>query len=204
MKYLIAFLAGAGAGVIGTYLYFRNRIDTIVKETVNEEMERFFVRQEKMMSPPDVEEISKEEEEKEVVSDKPETNEKTSIVEMENIIRTNYRCNDGDEEDDDDEEYISDEEMAVLIKTSQERMSEAPRIISEDEHTTTCIGYDCEEYIWYEEENFVTDSLDNRVEEPDSIFCVADWREQLKGKESIIIRVPGEATDYVIYNDKGV
>ena len=116
MKYLLAFLAGAGAGVVGTYLYFTNRIDTIVKDTVNEEMERFFTRQEQMMSAPEVEEVTPdEEEEKEIVTDVPDTTEKTSIVKMEEIVRTNYRNNGIEDEDFDDEDEISDEEALAII-----------------------------------------------------------------------------------------
>jgi hypothetical protein len=169
MKYLLAFLAGAGAGAVGTYLYFRNRIDTIVKDTVNEEMERFFTRQEQMMSAPEVEEVTPdEEEEKEIVTDVPDTTEKTSIVKMEEIVRTNYRDNGIEEDEDfDDEDEISDEEIAEMIGGQRKRMEEGTRYITEEEHDTTCIGYDHSEFTYYPDGNILTDVHDNAVEFPE-------------------------------------
>ena len=35
MKHIIAFLAGAAVGAVATYLYFNNKIENIVAETVN-------------------------------------------------------------------------------------------------------------------------------------------------------------------------
>ena len=208
MKYLLAFLAGAGAGVVGTYLYFRNRIDTIVKETVNEEMERFFARQEQMMSAPEViEEVTPDEEEKEIVTDVPDTTEKTSIVKMEEIVRTQYRKdNDGIEEDEDfdDEDEISDEEIAEMIGGQRKRMEEGTRYITEQEHDTTCIGYDHTEFTYYPDGNILTDIHDNAVEFPEVYFENLNWREEIKDKEFIIIRNPEEASDYTIWNDKFV
>lgn len=200
MKYFISFLAGAAVGAAGVYLYFRNRIDTMVRETVTEEMERFFIRQEQMMSAPEVEEVKVADEEPKV-SEIPDTTEKTSIVKMTEIIRTNYRSNDGIEEDDDkDEEYISDEEMTTLLETSRQRMSEMPHLINEDERTT-CVGYDSEEYTWYPESDLVTDVYDNKVDDISEYFPNIDWRKELKDKSEIVIRVPNEATDYTIFND---
>jgi hypothetical protein len=211
MKYLLTFLLGAGAGVIGTYLYFNNKIENIIDEKVNKEMEFFYEHQSQTLSSDDVEEVS-EEEIKEKESDKPETQEKTSIQKMESIIRTNYRepdkdtdhGNDGYEEDDDeDEEYITDEEMEELMKESQKRMAQQPHIITEEEQDTTLIGYDNEEYIWYPKENFITDAFDNRLEEQDLLdilFKPIDWRKELKNKEKIIVRVPEEATNYTVWN----
>lgn len=207
MKYLLAFLLGAGAGVIGTYLYFNNKIEKIIDEKVNKEMEFFYEHQTQTLSKEDVEEVSEEEKE----SDKPETQEKTSIQIMESIIRTNYRepdkdtynGNDGIEEDEDDDEYITDEEMEELMKESQKRMAQQPHIITEEEQDTTLIGYDNEEYIWYPKENFITDAFDNRLEEQDLLdilFKPIDWRKELKNKEKIIIRVPEEATNYTVWN----
>jgi phage terminase small subunit len=95
MKHLLAFLLGAGAGVIGTYLYFNNKIENIIDEKVNKEMEFFYEHQTQTLSEDDVEEV-KEEEIKEKESDKPETQEKTSIQKMESVIRTNYREPDKD------------------------------------------------------------------------------------------------------------
>lgn len=212
MKYLLAFLLGAGAGVIGTYLYFNNKIENIIDEKVNKEMEFFYEHQTQTLSEDDVEEVSEEEIKEEKESDKPETQEKTSIQKMESIVRTNYRepdkdvdhGNDGIEEDeDDDEEYITDEEMEELMKESQKRMAQQPHIITEEEQDTTLIGYDNEEYIWYPKENFITDAFDNRLEEQDLLdilFKPIDWRKELKNKEKIIIRVPEEATNYTVWN----
>lgn len=212
MKYLLSFLLGAGAGVIGTYLYFNNKIENIIDEKVNKEMEFFYEHQTQTLSEDDVEEVSEEEIKEERVSDKPETQEKTSIQKMESIVRTNYRepdkdtynGNDGIEEDeDDDEEYITDEEMEELMKESQKRMAQQPHIITEEEQDTTLIGYDNEEYIWYPKENFITDAFDNRLEEQDLLdilFKPIDWRKELKNKEKIIIRVPEEATNYTVWN----
>ena len=208
MKYLLTFLLGAGAGVVGTYLYFRNRIDTIVKDTVNEEMERFFTRQEQMMSAPEVEEVTPDEEEKEIVTDIPDTTEKTSIVKMEEIVRTQYRKdNDGIEEDedfDDEEDDVSDEEIAEMIGGQRKRMEEGTRYITEQEHDTTCIGYDHTEFTYYPDGNILTDIHDNAVEFPEVYFENLNWREEIKDKEFIIIRNPEEASDYTIWNDKFV
>lgn len=210
MKHLLAFLLGAGAGVIGTYLYFNNKIENIIDEKVNKEMKFFYEHQTQTLSEDDVEEVKEETEEQ--TSDKPETQEKTSIQKMESIVRTNYRepdkdtdhGNDGIEEDeDDDEEYITDEEMEELMKESQKRMAQQPHIITEEEQDTTLIGYDNEEYIWYPKENFITDAFDNRLEEQDLLdilFKPIDWRKELKNKEKIIIRVPEEATNYTVWN----
>lgn len=210
MKHLLAFLLGAGAGVIGTYLYFNNKIENIIDEKINKEMEFFYEHQTQTLSEEDVEEVKEETEEQ--TSDKPETQEKTSIQKMESIVRTNYRepdkdvdhDNDGIEEDeDDDEEYITDEEMEELMKESQKRMAQQPHIITEEEQDTTLIGYENEEYIWYPKENFITDAFDNRLEEQDLLdilFKPIDWRKELKNKEKIIIRVPEEATNYTVWN----
>jgi hypothetical protein len=76
-------------------------------------------------------------------------------------------------------------------------------IITEEEQDTTLIGYDNEEYIWYPNENFITDAFDNRLEEQDLLdilFKPIDWRKELKNKEKIIIRVPEEATNYTVWN----
>lgn len=212
MKYLLTFLLGAGAGVIGTYLYFNNKIENIIDEKVNKEMNFFYEHQTQTLSEEDVEEVSEEEIKEEKVSDKPETQEKTSIQKMESIIRTNYResdkdidhGNDGIEEDEDnDEEYITDEEMEELMKESQKRMAQQPHIITEEEQDTTLIGYDNEEYIWYPKENFITDAFDNRLEEQDLLdilFKPIDWRKELRNKDKIIIRVPEEATNYTVWN----
>lgn len=210
MKYLLTLLLGAGAGVIGTYLYFNNKIENIIDEKVNKEMKFFYEHQAQTLSEEDVEEVKEETEEQ--TSDKPETQEKTSIQKMESIVRTNYRepdkdtdhGNDGIEEDeDDDEEYITDEEMEELMKESQKRMAQQPHIITEEEQDTTLIGYDNEEYIWYPKENFITDAFDNRLEEQDLLdilFKPIDWRKELKNKEKLIIRVPEEATNYTVWN----
>jgi hypothetical protein len=201
MKYLIAFLTGAAAGVVGTYLYFSNKIETQVAETVNAEMEKFFKRQENLEVPNDVEPESEEDVK---VSDIPETGEKTSIVEMTEIIRTNYRPtdNDGIEEDDDeeDEDYISDEELATLLETSQKRMSESPHLITEDERDT-CRGYDAEEYTWFPEGDILTDSLDRQVDDITWYVAPVEWKKELADKPSIVIRIPADATDITIYNN---
>lgn len=203
MKYIISFLAGTAVGVVATYLYFNNKIENIVEEKVSSEMEKFFKRQTEMVVPDVIE--SPDDEPK--VSDVPETGEKSSIIEMKEIIKTNYtkperNDNDGIEEDDDDEddEYITDEEMEELMEKSRNRMSETPHIITEEERDT-CIGYDHSEYIWYPEGNIITDVLDRPVEEPDDLFAPVNWREELKDKEEITIRNAHEATDYIIYND---
>lgn len=205
MKSLAVFLVGAATGALATYLYFNNKINKIVEETVKEEMERFMIRQEQLMNERifgDVEEV-KEDEPK--VSDVPETGEKTSIIEMENIVRTNYRPdNDGIEEDeeDEDEEYITDEEMAKLIETSQQRMSEKPHIISEEERDL-CRGYDFIEFTWYPETDLLVEvTHDDPIEEPELYFGDVDWRSALKDKSEITIRDSHEATDYTIYNDE--
>lgn len=200
MKYLLSFLAGAVVGSIATYLYFNNKIEKKVEETVNEEMERFFVRQEQMMSAPEVEKVKTEVEEPKV-TDIPDTTEKTSIIKMEQIIRTNYRDNDGIEEDEDeDDEYITDEEMAILLEESRQRMSESPHIISEQERDL-CVGYDHVEYTWFPESDLITDVYDNKVDDISWMFEGIDWRKELKDKTEITIRDPGEATDYTIFND---
>lgn len=210
MKYLLTFLLGAGAGVIGTYLYFSNKIDNKVDEQVNKEMKFFYEHQTQTLSEEDVEEVKEETEEK--TSDKPETQEKTSIVKMEEDVHTNYRNpdnepyhgNDGFEEDeDDDEDELTDEEMEELMAIAQSRMAQQPHIITEEEQDTTLIGYDNEEYIWYPKENFITDAFDNRLEEQDLLdilFKPIEWRKELKNKEKIIIRVPEEATNYTVWN----
>lgn len=202
MKYLIAFLVGAAAGTVGTYLYFTNKVEKMVKDTVNEEIDKFFERQTQVMAEEDVEEVPDKEEPK--VSDVPDTTEKSSIVKMEETIRTNYRDNDGIEEDeDDDEEYITDEEMSILLEESRKRMEEGPHFITEEEETTTCIGYDNVEYIWYPDSNIITDALDNETDEKDILdilFKPIDWRKELKDKDKIIIRVPEEATNYTVWN----
>lgn len=212
MKYLLTFLLGAGAGVIGTYLYFSNRIDKKVDEQVNKEMKYFYDHQTQTLSDEEVEEVSEEEIKEEKESDKPETQEKTSIVKLDSDVRTNYRepnkepdhGNDGfEEDDDDDEDYITDEELEELMKDSQKRMSEQPQIVTEDESTSMFVGYDNVEYVWYPKENFITDILDNRLEEQDFLdimFKPLDWRKELKKQEKIIVRVPSEATYYTVWN----
>ena len=202
MKYLIAFLAGAAAGVVGTYLYFSNKIETQVAETVNAEMEKFFKRQENLEVPNDVEPDSESEEDVKV-SDIPETGEKTSIVEMTEIIRTNYRPTDNDgieDDEEEDEDYISDEELATLLETSQKRMSESPHLITEDERDT-CRGYDAEEYTWFPEGDILTDSLDRQVDDITWYVAPVEWKKELKDKPSIVIRIPADATDITIYNN---
>ena len=103
MKYFIAFLVGAVSGAVTTYLYFNNKTEKIVDERVNNEMENFFKHQTETLSEDDVIELKEEDvvEEPEY-SEIPDTTEKTSIVKMEEMIRTNYRDNDGIEEDEDD------------------------------------------------------------------------------------------------------
>lgn len=197
MKHIIAFLAGAAVGAVATYLYFNNKIENIVAETVNTEMEKFFKRQEEMTEPETVSNDVEPVEESEI----PDTTEKTSIVKMDEIIRTNYCDNDGiGEDEDDDEEYITDEEMKNLLEVSRQRMTEQPHIISEQERDT-CVGYDCVEYTWYPETNILVDTLDHEVEDPDFIFAPVEWREALKDKAEITIRDSHEATDYTIYNN---
>lgn len=198
MKYFIAFLTGATAGAIATYLYFNKKINEIVRNTVNEEMEKFLARQEDILPKVDAEEVT-ENTEKEVVDDKPNTADKTSIVKMEEIVHTNYRDDDDDEIDDD---YISDEEVEELMETSRKRMSEGPHIVTEAEHDQL-VGYDCTEYTWYPDDNTIKDIFDNLIDDDiDWMFVPIDWRKELKDKESIIIRVPSEATDFVLYNGK--
>ena len=215
MKYLLAFLTGAAAGVIGTYLYFNNKIENIIDEKVNEQMKKFFEHQEQTLSSEDVEEVTEAEIEEEKASDKPETQEKTSIQKMENIIHTNYRepdkeyhGNDGIEEDEDDEEeYITDEEMEELMAGAEKRMTDNPQIVTEEESQSMYVGYDNEEYIWYPKENFITDTMDNRLEEQDLLdilFAPIDWRKELKDKEKIIVRVSSEATYYTVWNKSKV
>lgn len=218
MKFLLGFLLGAGAGIAGTYLYFKGKIEAQVDEQVNKEMNYFYEHQTQTMSADDVEEVTEEDIEKEKVSDKPETQEKTSIVKLEEDVHTNYRSpdketyhgNDGIEEDDDeddDEEYITDEELEELMNESRNRMAEQPHIISEDD---MLIGYDEVEYFWYEKGGIITDAFDHDVEEKeflDNILKPVDWRKELKGKTKIIVMVPEDATNYTIWNqdliDKG-
>lgn len=197
MKYLITFLAGAASGVLATYLYFNKKINN----KVNEQMEEFIERQNSMKAP-DVIEAEEVKEEEPKVSSVPDTTEKSSIVEMENIIRTEYRKdNDGNEEkEDDEEEYITDEEMAQLIQTSQERMATGPHVISEEEREL-CRGYDWVEFTWYPESDLLVQAEhDEAIENPEIYFGDVDWRNALKGKDAITIRDSHEATDYTIYN----
>lgn len=200
MKYLIAFLAGATAGAVATYLYFSNKIESQVADTVNAEMEKFFKRQENLEVPNDVEPGS---EDTEKVSDIPETGEKTSIVEMTEIIRTNYRPDDNDgieDDEEEDEDYISDEELATLLETSQKRMSESPHLITEEERDT-CRGYDAEEYTWFPDGDILTDSLDRQVDDITWYVAPVEWKKELADKPSIVIRIPSDATDITIYNN---
>lgn len=209
MKYFIAFLVGAVSGAVTTYLYFNNKTEKIVDERVNNEMENFFKHQTETLSEDDVIELKEEEivEEPEY-SEIPDTTEKTSIVKMEEIIRTNYRDNDGIEEDeDDDEEYITDEEMEELMLGAEKRIADNPQIVTEEESQSMYVGYDNEEYIWYPKENFITDTMDNRLEEQDLLdilFKPIDWRKELKDKEKIIVRVSSEATYYTVWNKSKV
>lgn len=208
MKYFIAFLVGAVSGAVTTYLYFNNKTEKIVDERVNNEMENFFKHQTETLSEDDVIELKEEEivEEPEY-SEIPDTTEKTSIVKMEEIIRTNYRDNDGIEEDEDDEEYITDEEMEELMLGAEKRMADNPQIVTEEESQSMYVGYDNEEYIWYPKENFITDTMDNRLEEQDLLdilFKPIDWRKELKDKEKIIVRVSSEATYYTVWNKSKV
>ena len=207
MKYLLTFLLGAGAGAIGTYLYFNNRMEKIIDEKVNKEMEKFFDHQAQTLSDDEVEVIEEEKEEPKV-SDKPETQEKSSIVKVEENVRTNYRNpdkepnhgNDGIEED----EYITDEEMEELMDESRNRMAQLPHLITEEEQDTTLIGYDNEEYFWHEKGNIITDTYDHELEEKDLLdilFKPIDWRKEIKNKEKIIVRVPDEATNYTVWNE---
>ena len=210
MKFLLGLLMGAGAGVVGTYLYFNKRMETIIDEKVNKEMKEFFEHQTQTMSAEDVEVVTEEEIEEEKVSDKPETQEKSSIVKMEEDVRTNYRSpdketyhgNDGIEEDEeDDDEYITDEEMEELMEESRNRMAEQPRIIEEDD---MLIGYEEVEYFWHPKGNIITDGFDHELEEKDFLdilFKPIDWRKELKNKNKIIIMVPEEATNYTVWNE---
>lgn len=212
MKYLISFLLGAGAGIAGTYLYFKGKVEAQVDEQVNKEMKYFYEHQTQTMSEEDVE-VVEEENEEEKTSDRPETQEKSSIEKMDTNVRTNYRepakepyhGNDGIEEDDDDddEEELTDEEMEELMAIAQKRMEEQPQIVTEDEQATLLVGYDNVEYIWYPKENFITDDMDKRLEEQDLLdvlFKPIDWRKELKKKEKIIIRVSSDATYYTVWN----
>ena len=209
MKYFIAFLVGAVSGAVTTYLYFNNKTEKIVDERVNNEMENFFKHQAETLSEDDVIELKEEDivEEPEY-SEIPDTTEKTSIVKMEEMIRTNYRDNDGIEEDeDDDQEYITDEEMEELMLGAEKRMADNPQIVTEEESQSMYVGYDNEEYIWYPKENFITDTMDNRLEEQDLLdilFKPIDWRKELKDKEKIIVRVSSEATYYTVWNKSKV
>ena len=209
MKYFIAFLVGAVSGAVTTYLYFNNKTEKIVDERINNEMENFFKHQTETLSEDDVIELKEEDvvEEPEY-SEIPDTTEKTSIVKMEEMIRTNYRDNDGIEEDeDDDDEYITDEEMEELMLGAEKRMADNPQIVTEEESQSMYVGYDNEEYIWYPKENFITDTMDNRLEEQDLLdilFKPIDWRKELKDKEKIIVRVSSEATYYTVWNKSKV
>ena len=206
MKYLLAFITGAAAGALGVYLYFSNKIDNKIKEEVNQQIDDFFRRQVEVMPDEDVEEVTEEKEEEPIVTDVPDTTEKTSIIKMEEDVRTAYRKdNDGIEEPEDyeDEEYITDEEMKTLLETSRQRMEEEPHLITEEELNTTMIGYDNEEYIWYPDTNIITDALDNKLDEKDFLdmmFTPIDWRKELKDKDKIRVRVPEEATNYTVWN----
>lgn len=198
MKHIIAFLAGAAVGAVATYLYFNKKINN----KVNEQMEEFIERQNSMKAPEEIEAEEVKEDEEPKVSSVPDTTEKSSIVEMDNIIRTEYRKdNDSNEEkEDDDEEYISDEEMAKLIQTSQERMATGPHIISEEEREL-CRGYDWVEFTWYPESDLLVQAeQDEAIVNPEIYFGEVDWRNALKGKDAITIRDSHEATDYTIYN----
>ena len=209
MKYFIAFLVGAVSGAVTTYLYFNNKTEKIVDERINNEMENFFKHQTETLSEDDVIGLKEEDvvEEPEY-SEIPDTTEKTSIVKMEEMIRTNYRDNDGIEEDeDDDDEYITDEEMEELMLGAEKRMADNPQIVTEEESQSMYVGYDNEEYIWYPKENFITDTMDNRLEEQDLLdilFKPIDWRKELKDKEKIIVRVSSEATYYTVWNKSKV
>lgn len=194
MKYFIAFLAGAAAGAIGSYLYFRNKVDEAVKDEVTAEMEKFFERQEQMISAP--EETEEEKKDEPVVTDIPDTTEKTSIIKMEEIIHTNYR---DVEEEEDDEDYISDEEVEELLEASRKRMEEGPHLI--DSENDTLVGYDLVEYTWYPDGDILTDAFDNVIDDPSWLFAPVEWKKELADKESITIRVPEEATDFTIWND---
>ena len=209
MKYFIAFLVGAVSGAVTTYLYFNNKTEKIVDEKVNNEMENFFKHQTETLSEDDVIELKEEDIVEELeYSEIPDTTEKTSIVKMEEMIRTNYRDNDGIEEDeDDDDEYITDEEMEELMLGAEKRMADNPQIVTEEESQSMYVGYDAEEYIWYPKENFITDTMDNRLEEQDLLdilFKPIDWRKELKDKEKIIVRVSSEATYYTVWNKSKV
>ena len=212
MKYLLAFLTGAAAGVVGTYLYFNNKLEKIVDKKVNEQMEEFLASQARMLSADEVEEVTEEElEEKKIYSDKPETQEKSSIEKVDVNVRTNYRNpeketyngNDGieEDEDDDDDEYITDEEVEELMKTVQNRMDELPKIIDEDD---MLIGYNNEEYFWHPKGNIITDAFDHNIEEKDFLDRMlkpVDWRKELKGKRKIIVQIPEECANYTIWNE---
>ena len=172
-------------------------------------MENFFKHQTETLSEDDVIELKEEDIVEELeYSEIPDTTEKTSIVKMEEMIRTNYRDNDGIEEDeDDDDEYITDEEMEELMLGAEKRMADNPQIVTEEESQSMYVGYDAEEYIWYPKENFITDTMDNRLEEQDLLdilFKPIDWRKELKDKEKIIVRVSSEATYYTVWNKSKV
>ena len=86
---------------------------------------------------------------------------------------------------------------------AEKRMADNPQIVTEEESQSMYVGYDNEEYIWYPKENFITDILDNRLEEQDFLdimFKPLDWRKELKKQEKIIVRVPSEATYYTVWN----
>lgn len=200
MKYLIAFLAGATVGALGVYLYLNNKIENKIDEKVNEEMTNFFKRQESLK-----ERLSKDDhkaeyestmnEYKKQVTEYTDTPETSSIVEVKGDF-TSYR---EDSEEDDEEDYITDEEMSTLLNESRQRMSEGPRIISED--NTDCMAYDTVELTYYPEDNMLLDVYGHEVEYPDAYFGSIDWRQEIMDQEKIIIRNPEEATDYIVYND---
>ena len=200
MKYILTFVGGAAAGALGVYLYFKKKMDS----EINKQMTEFFERQNAMTAPDKIENVEVEvmEEQK---SDIPDTTEKSSIVELTSNVRTPYhkRDNDGIEENKDkDEDYITDEEMAVLIETSQERMQHGPHVISEEERET-CRGYDWKEFTWYPESDLlVEEEHDEQIKEPHLYFGDVEWRELLKDKQAITIRDNSMATDYTIYNNE--
>ena len=197
MKYLIAFLAGATVGALGVYLYLNNKIENKIDEKVNEEMTNFFKRQESLkerLAKAEYEAVVKEY--REQVKEYTDTPETSSIVEVKGDF-TSYR--EDSEEDDEEEDHITDEEMTVLLNESRQRMSEGPRIISED--NTECMAYDTVELTYYPEDNMLLDVYGHEVEYPDAYFGSIDWKKEIMEQEKIIVRNPEEATDYVVYND---
>ena len=203
MKYLLAFIIGAGAGVVGTYLYFNNKIEKIIDKKVNDEMTKFFNNQTQTLPEEEVEEVTEEEKENTQYSDKPETEEKTSIVKPEEDVHTSYRKpTKEDSEEEDEKEYITDEEMKELMAAAEERMSQNPQRIDEEELGSIPV-YDDVEYICHPKGDIVADAIDKPLEEQDLLdilFKPIDWRKELKDKEKIFIRVPSEVTDYTIWN----